>query len=93
MSTSQIYLHLWQLKNAGYFENCKGIIIGRPLMVREDYEISYKDSIVDAIGELNIPIIMNADIGHLAPQIPIVTGSILEVNSKNGKGSIRNLFI
>ena len=92
-NTPENYRTLWRMRNMGLFENCKGIIFGRPLMVREDYEISYKDSIVDAIGELNIPIIMNADIGHLAPQIPIVTGSILEVNSKNGKGSIRNLFI
>lgn len=92
-NTPENFRTLWRMKNMGLFENAKGIIFGRPLMIREDYEISYKASIIEAIGDLNIPIIINADIGHLAPQIPIVTGSVIEVNSKAGKGWIKNLFI
>lgn len=92
-NTPENFRTLWKMKNMGLFENCKGIVFGRPLMVREDYDISYKDSIIQAIGELDIPIILNADIGHLAPQIPIITGSIIEVNSKNGKGSIKNILL
>ena len=49
MSTPKIFLTLWQMKNAGYFELCKGIIFGRPLIIREDYEISYKETIQDAL--------------------------------------------
>lgn len=90
MSTPQIYLHLWQMKNAGYFENCKGIIFGRPLMVREDYEISYKEALEYFFKDLDIPVIYNADIGHVSPQIPIVSGAILEVKSENEKGKIKN---
>ncbi len=92
MSTPQILLHLWQLKNAGYFENCKGIIFGRPLMIREDYDISYEQTLKDALADLNIPIVINSDIGHVAPQIPILSGGILEVESKDGKGKIKNYF-
>lgn len=91
-STPENYRTLWRMKNMGLFENCNGIVFGRPLMVREDYGISYKDSIIDALGTLNIPIIINADIGHLAPQIPIVTGGIIEVYSSNGKGRIKNNY-
>lgn len=91
-NTSMAFRTLLRMKNMGLFENCNGIIFGRPLMVREDYEISYKDAINDAIGDLNIPIILDADIGHLAPQIPIVTGAILEITSENGKGTIKNIF-
>lgn len=92
-NTPEHYRTLWRMRNMGLFDNCKGIIFGRPLMVREDYEISYKDAIEDAIGDLNIPVILDADVGHLAPQIPIVTGSIIEVTSQNGKGTIKNIFI
>lgn len=92
MSTPQIYINLWQLKNAGYFENCKGIIFGRPLMVREDYEINYEETLKDALKDLNVPIIYDADIGHVSPQIPIVSGGILEIEEKNGKGKIKNYF-
>lgn len=92
LSTPAIYLHLWQMKNAGYFENCKGIIFGRPLMIREDYDITYEQTLKDALKDLNIPVIYNADIGHVAPQIPVVSGAILEIECENGKGKITNYF-
>lgn len=91
-STPGLYRTLWQMKNAGYFDNCKGIIFGRPLFIREDFGLTYYEMIKDALKDLNIPIICDADIGHLAPQIPIVNGSILEVKSTDGKGSIKNIF-
>lgn len=90
MSTPQIYLHLWQMKNAGYFKNCKGIILGRPLMVREDYEISYEQTIKDSLKDLEIPVIYDCDFGHVSPAMPIVSGGILEVEYENGKGRIKN---
>ena len=92
MPTAIIYTHLWQLKNAGYFENCKGIIFGRPLMVREDYGISYEKTLKDFFSKLDIPVIYDADIGHVSPQIPILSGGILEVECSNGKGMIQNYF-
>ena len=90
MSTPQIYLHLWQMKNAGYFENCNGIIFGRPLMVREDYETSYEETLKEFFGKLDIPVIYDVDIGHVSPQIPIVSGGILEVECSEGNGRIKN---
>lgn len=92
LSTPAIYLHLWQMKNAGYFENCKGIIFGRPLIIREDYGITYEQTLKDAFKNLNIPVIYDADIGHVAPQMPIVSGAILEIECENGKGKITNYF-
>ena len=91
-NTPEVYRTLWRMKNMGLFEYCKGIVFGRPLMVREDYEISFEEAVYDSISDLDIPIILDADIGHLAPQIPIVTGAIIEVTSKNGKGTIKNLY-
>ncbi len=92
MSTPQVFCHLWQLKNAGYFEHCKGIIFGRPCMIREDYEKTLADVIKEAIGHLHIPVILDADIGHIPPQMPIVNGAILEVSCENGKGEIKTFF-
>lgn len=92
MSTPQVFRHLWQLKNAGYFEFCNGIIFGRPCIIREDYELCFAKAVEDAIGNLNIPIILEADIGHVSPQMPIVNGAILEVISESGKGEIKTFF-
>lgn len=92
MSTPQVFCHLWQMKNAGYFENCNGIIFGRPFMIREDYDMSFEDVIKDAIGNVNIPVILDSDIGHIPPQMPIVNGAILDVTCEDGKGIIKTFF-
>lgn len=92
MSTPQIYLKLWQMKNAGYFKYCKGIIFGRPIMLKEEYDMSEEEALKTALKDLNVPIIYNADIGHVAPQMPIVSGGILEIECEKGKGKIKNYF-
>lgn len=92
MFTPQVFCHLWQMKNAGYFEHCKGIIFGRPNLLREDYEMNLADVVKDAIGSLNIPVILDADIGHVPPQMPIVNGAILDVTCENGEGIIKTFL-
>ena len=62
------------------------------MFVRNDYDISFNEAVKDALGELNIPIIYDADIGHVSPQLAIVNGAILEITSKNGKGTVKTFF-
>ena len=92
MSTPTLYLTLWQMKMAGYFKNCNGIIFGRPLFIRNDYDIDFNQTVKDVLGDLNIPIICDADIGHVKPQLAIVNGAILEITSKQGKGKVKTIL-
>lgn len=92
MPTPMIFRSLWQLKQAGYFEKCNGIIIGRPLFIREDYGITCRQAYIDALSDLEIPVIYDADIGHVAPQLAIVNGGYTKIVSSNGKGTIENYF-
>ncbi len=92
MSTPEVYRTLWQMKNAGYFKYCNGIIFGRPLFIREDYETNFNDTVKEALQELEIPIICDADIGHVKPQLAIVNGGILEITSQNGKGTVKTIL-
>ena len=89
MGTADLLRVLWQMKNAGYFENCNGIIFGRPLFIRNDYDITFNETVKDVLGNLNIPIICDADIGHVSPQLATVNGAILEITSENGKGIVK----
>ena len=61
-------------------------------MVREDYEMSLADVVKDAIGKLQIPIVLDIDIGHVPPQMPIVNGAILEVESSDEKSEIKTFL-
>ena len=92
MSTPEVYRTLWQMKNAGYFKYCTGIVFGRPLFIRKDYEINFNDTVKEALQDLEIPIICDADIGHVKPQLAIVNGAILEITSQNGKGTVKTIL-
>ena len=92
MSTPEVYRTLWQMKNAGYFKYCTGIVFGRPLFIREDYETNFNDTVKEVLQDLEIPIICDADIGHVKPQLAIVNGAILEITSQNGKGTVKTIL-
>lgn len=92
MSTPTVYYTLWQMKMAGYFENCKGIIFGRPLFIRNDFDTNFNETVKEVLGDLNIPIICDADIGHVSPQLAMVNGAILDITSENGKGTVKTIL-
>lgn len=88
VGTASLFRFLWQMKNAGYFKYCNGIVFGRPLFVRNDYDITYNETVKEVLGSLNIPIICDADLGHVSPQLTFINGAILKITSENGKATM-----
>ena len=71
---------LWQMENAGWFENVKGFLIGRPLHFDETFgEFDHYEAYLGILGKYNVPIIMDMDIGHQFPQMPIISGAYANV--------------
>ena len=79
---------LWQLKEAGWFKHVKGFIFGRPAFFDPESYIPYDEAVLSILGELNVPIILDADIGHKAPQMTLINGAMAIIHSVGGKGSI-----
>lgn len=89
MDAGRFMMSLNQLKEAGYFKYCKGIVFGRPLFYNQEWiDISYEKAIRKVLGKLNVPIIYNADIGHVKPMLTLVVGSITTFKYKEGKCEI-----
>jgi muramoyltetrapeptide carboxypeptidase LdcA involved in peptidoglycan recycling len=71
---------IWQLKQAGWFEHLKGFLIGRPLCYGEEaFGIDQYQAVTGVLAEYNVPIIMDVDMGHLPPMMPVICGSTAEV--------------
>ncbi len=84
---------LWQYKEAGWFEHLKGFLIGRPLcMGQEMFGIDQYRAVTDMLSEYKVPIIMDLDIGHLSPMMPIICGSTARVTVKGNEVSIQYTF-
>lgn len=73
---------MWQLENAGWFEHVKGFIIGRPLHYEDDFDgFTPHDAFGGVLEKYNVPVILDADIGHLSPMMPLITGSYAEISA------------
>ncbi len=71
---------VWQMKNAGWFSYVKGFLIGRPAVYGQELMgLDQYHAVCDLLEELHVPIIMDVDIGHLAPMMPLVCGSYAAV--------------
>lgn len=83
---------LWQMKNAGWFDTAKGFIIGRPRTFGESIMgLDHYTAVSGAVGDI-APIIFDADIGHLPPSMPIVTGSLAEISLTGNDVKIKYSF-
>lgn len=85
---------IWQFKQAGWFEHLKGFLIGRPLCFGEEaFGIDQYRAVTDLLSEYNVPIIMDLDIGHLAPMMPLICGGTAKVSVKGNEVKIHYTFL
>ena len=72
---------IWQMKNAGWFSYVKGFLIGRPLCHgQEIMGLDQYQAVLDLLEEYKVPVIMDVDIGHLAPMMPMISGAYANVS-------------
>ncbi|MCI5649658.1 MAG: LD-carboxypeptidase [Fusicatenibacter sp.] len=70
----------WQMEHAGWFRFTKGFLIGRPLCFgQEMMGLNQYDAVLDVISHYGVPVIMDVDLGHLPPMMPLITGSYARV--------------
>ena len=89
LSSESIIRILWKLKDNNYFKYTKGILFSRVYACNSYYDITYEEAIYESLKDLNIPIIINTDIGHVSPRMTIINGAIATITSSKGKGKIK----
>jgi muramoyltetrapeptide carboxypeptidase LdcA involved in peptidoglycan recycling len=80
------------MRECGWFRYCSGIIFGRPDGYKDTQDFALTDALRQGLDGLNVPIIYDADIGHIPPQIQIVNGSMGEVEFADGKATVRQIL-
>lgn len=81
---------MWQMEHAGWFKHCSGFLIGRPLngMGVEEFGIDHYLAAYEMLRKYNVPVIMDVDIGHLSPMMPLICGSMARVVSDGSSYSV-----
>lgn len=82
----------WQLKNAGWFKYAKAIIIGRACLKDDVFDVSYFEANFSELKDLNVPVVIDADFGHVSPTLSFISGGYAKVNYNKGKCKIEYLL-
>lgn len=74
---------MWQMEHAGWFKYCKGFLIGRSRlgMGVEEFGIDSCQAVCEMLYSYHVPVLMDLDIGHLPPAMPLICGSMAKVVS------------
>jgi muramoyltetrapeptide carboxypeptidase len=86
---------LQSLKRAGYFKNCKGLIVGDISKLRKNtthWGSSVEQLILDALNEFDFPIAFNMPAGHKKDNRALILGRTIDliVNKEQSKIVFKN---
>lgn len=88
LNTADLRRSLVQMKLAGWFDGCSGILFGRSVANEPVGGYTVEDVYQDLAKEPQIPIIYDIDCGHMPPQVTLINGAWAEVEVSGGKGTV-----
>jgi muramoyltetrapeptide carboxypeptidase LdcA involved in peptidoglycan recycling len=77
MAPCELLRALWSLRLHGWFEGAAGLILGRhapPAVASSAQQLSHEDAVRAALEGLDLPVLLDADIGHVPPQLGLIQG-------------------
>ena len=82
-STSVVWNDLHVLRQAGVLDRISGMVVGRPFEVdaTPPGPDSLRDIVLEVVGERDIPVLGDVDIGHAGPNLPMPLGVRAEMDA------------
>lgn len=93
LTTTDLRRSLVQMKYAGWFDHCAGILFGRSAANHPVEDYTAEDVYRELANELEIPIVYDIDYGHMPPQNTWINGAFAEIKVHEGKGVIIQHFV
>lgn len=92
LSVTDLRRSLIQMRLAGWFDQCTGILFGRSEANNPIDGYEALDVYQELAEELGVPIVYDIDCGHMPPQMTFVNGARAEIDVRNGKASVVQYF-
>ncbi|SEP79938.1 muramoyltetrapeptide carboxypeptidase [Hyunsoonleella jejuensis] len=83
---------LHSLKRAGYFDDCKGVIIGNMTKIKRNttpWGSSIQQLILDVLADYNFPIAFNMKAGHEKDNRALILGEIVDLQVKKEQSTLK----
>ena len=83
---------LQSMKRAGYFENCKGVIVGDMSRMRKNTTLwgtNIEQLILDALSDYNFPIAFNMTAGHEDDNRALILGRTIQLAVSSAQSTVK----
>ena len=85
LSSEEFYRSLLQMKWAGWFDNAKGIVLGRVMFPNKTTSLTYNMALKKVFGK-KMPLVSDIDFGHTKPCFILLNGGYGHLKAENGLG-------
>jgi muramoyltetrapeptide carboxypeptidase len=79
--------HLWSLRLAEWFDRANAVLVGRT-HAPDSPGFTQEDAVRSALGDLNLPVVLDVDCGHVVPQLALVNGAPARVTVTDRERSL-----
>ncbi len=66
------------MRLAGWFEHASAILVGRTSAL-DHPQMTQEQAVLDALGRLGVPLVLDVEIGHVPPHLPLVNGALTTI--------------
>lgn len=77
-----------RFRQMGLFENAHAVIFGRTCFPGENTDIDYLEQLEHVFGNMDVPVIWGADIGHTKPSFTLINGAIGHFTYDHGEAML-----
>ncbi len=81
MTPCELLRALWSLRLHGWFDGAAGVLIGRhaAATVSAPERLSHEEAVRESLAGLDVPVLIDVDIGHVPPQLSLIQGETAEL--------------
>ncbi|WP_434756718.1 hypothetical protein [Paenibacillus amylolyticus] len=68
-------------------------MFGRPAGYSNTSDFTFTDALSSALGDLDVPVLYDVDLGHIPPQMTFVNGALGQVSYESGRGELHMTYV
>lgn len=92
LNPAQYCRALHHLRLTGWFRHANAVLVGRTA-AGDLREFTPRDALEDALGDLDVPVVYDMDVGHLPPQLTLVNGSLATLTVSAAEKSLAQRLV
>ena len=86
-NAADIARNLWRLRLTGWFDHANAVLVGRTNAPNLD-GFTQLDAVVSVLADLDIPVVVDVDCGHVPPHLALINGLVTEVSVSTHSASL-----